>query len=578
MGICNGKQIQPPQSKEEECMDGVPRSLNQQNSTSKFPIYTSSPMYKASPLASSFIQSWTPSRLFSNRPSPAKHIKSLLARRHGWPSIKRNQAPQTISEGDEDELGLDKQFGYSKQFFVKYEIGEEIGRGHFGYTCKAKVIKGDLKGKEVAVKIIPKEKMSTSVAIEDVRREVKIMSSITRHKNLVQFYDAYEDSENVYIVMELCKGGELLDRLLSRGGKYKEDDAKSIIIQILSVVSFYHLQGIVHRDLKPENFLFTSKDEKSLIKVIDFGLSDFVKPDEKLNDIVGSAYYVAPEVLHRSYGIEADIWSIGVITYILVSGSRPFWAQTESGIFKAVLRANPSFEDSPWPSLSPEVKDFISRLLNKDCRKRMTAAQALHHPWIRDYEQVKIPLDMLIYKHVKSYICSSTPLRKAALKALAKTCPMSQISYLRDQFMLLGPNKSGYVSMHNFKQALLKNATDATKDSRVFDFVISVSSLQHKKLDFEEFAAAATSIHQMEGLDSWEEHARRAFELFNKEGNKPIMIEELASELGLSPSIPVHVVLRDWIRHSDGKLSFVGFIKLLHGMSSYKKIELNRVQ
>ncbi|KMZ72675.1 hypothetical protein ZOSMA_15G00110 [Zostera marina] len=201
------------------------------------------------------------------------------------------------------------------------------------------------------------------------------MSSITRHKNLVQFYDAYEDSENVYIVMELCKGGELLDRLLSRGGKYKEDDAKCIIIQILSVVSFYHLQGIVHRDLKPDNFIFTSKDEKSLIKAIDFGLSDFVKPDEKLNDIVESAYYVAPEVLHRSYGIEAVIWSIGVITYILISGSRPFWEQTESGIFKAVLRANPSFEDSPWPSLSPEVKDFTSRLLNKEYRKRMTAAQ-----------------------------------------------------------------------------------------------------------------------------------------------------------------------------------------------------------
>ncbi|KMZ72674.1 hypothetical protein ZOSMA_15G00100 [Zostera marina] len=200
------------------------------------------------------------------------------------------------------------------------------------------------------------------------------------------------------------------------------------------------------------------------------------------------------------------------------------------------------------------------------------------HPWIRDYEQVNIPLDMLIYKHVKSYICSSTPLRKPTLKAFAKTCPMSQISYLRNQFMLLGLNKSGYVSMHNFKQALLKNATDATKDSRVFDFVISVSSLQHKKLDFEEFAAAATSIHQMEGLDSWEEYARRAFELFDKESNRLIMIEELVSELGLSPSIPVHVVLRDWIRHSDGKLSFLRFIKLLHGMSSYKKTELNKVQ
>lgn len=99
--------------------------------------------------------------------------------------------------------------------------------------------------------------------------------------------------------------------------------------------------------------------------------------DERLNDIVGSAYYVAPEVLHRSYSCEADMWSIGVITYILLCGSRPFWARTESGIFRSVLRADPNYDDSPWPSISPEAKDFVRRFLNKDYRKRMTAAQAL---------------------------------------------------------------------------------------------------------------------------------------------------------------------------------------------------------
>jgi len=120
--------------------------------------------------------------------------------------------------------------------------------------------------------------MTTTIAIEDVRREVRILSSLTGHSNLVQFYDAFEDEENVYVVMELCNGGELLDRILARGGKYSEEDAKVVIHQILSVASFCHLQGIVHRDLKPENFLFMSKDENSALKVIDFGLSDFVKP------------------------------------------------------------------------------------------------------------------------------------------------------------------------------------------------------------------------------------------------------------------------------------------------------------
>jgi serine/threonine protein kinase len=169
----------------------------------------------------------------------------------------------------------------------------------------------------------------------------------------------------------------LLLSVLNRGGRYSEEDAKVVVEQILSIVSFCHIQGVVHRDLKPENFLFTTKDENAQLKAIDFGLSDFIKPDERLNDIVGSAYYVAPEVLHRSYSMEADVWSIGVITYILLCGSRPFWARTESGIFRAVLRADPSFEEVPWPSISPQAKDFVKRLLNKDLRRRMTAAQAL---------------------------------------------------------------------------------------------------------------------------------------------------------------------------------------------------------
>lgn len=111
----------------------------------------------------------------------------------------------------------------------------------------------------------------------------------------------------------------------------------------------------------------------SLSKILGY----FTFADQRLNDIVGSAYYVAPEVLHRSYSVEADMWSIGVITYILLCGSRPFWARTESGIFRSVLRADPNFDDSPWPEVSPEAKDFVKRLLNKDHRKRMTAAQAL---------------------------------------------------------------------------------------------------------------------------------------------------------------------------------------------------------
>ncbi|XWS43017.1 hypothetical protein CRYUN_Cryun16bG0064700 [Craigia yunnanensis] len=570
MGLCHGKPIEHQQNQSRDIAiagenDAPPNSHS--TKSSNFPFYSPSPLpslFKTSPAIPSVNS--TPLRIFKRPfppPSPAKHIRALLARRHG--SIKPNEA--SIPEGNECEIGLDKNFGFSKHFMSHYDLGEEVGRGHFGYTCSAKAKKGSLKGHDVAVKVIPKSKMTTAIAIEDVRREVKILRALTGHKNLVQFYDAYEDDDNVYIVSELCKGGELLDRILSRGGKYSEEDAKAVMIQILSVVAFCHLQGVVHRDLKPENFLFTTKDENSPLKAIDFGLSDYVKPDERLNDIVGSAYYVAPEVLHRSYGTEADMWSIGVIAYILLCGSRPFWARTESGIFRAVLKADPSFDEAPWPSLSPEAIDFVKRLLNKDYRKRLTAAQALSHPWLENNHEIKIPPDVIVCRLVKAYIGSSA-LRKTALGALAKTLTVPQLAYLREQFTLLGPNKNGFISMQNYKMAVMKKSTDALKDSRVLDYINMISSLQYRKLDFEEFCAASISVHQLEGMETWEQHARCAYDLFEKDGNKPIMIEELASELGLSPAVPVHVVLQDWIRHSDGKLSFLGFVRLLHGVSS----------
>ncbi|XP_043804696.1 CDPK-related kinase 3 isoform X2 [Manihot esculenta] len=474
----------------------------------------------------------TPRRFFRRPfppPSPAKHIAASLAKRLGGAKPKEGPIPEHggTEPEQQQQQSLDKSFGYAKNFGAKYELGKEVGRGHFGHTCSARVKKGELKDQTVAVKIISKAKMTTAISIEDVRREVTILKALSGHKHLVKFYDACEDANNVYIVMELCEGGELLDRILARGGRYNEEDAKVIVVQILSVVSFCHLQGVVHRDLKPENFLFTSGGDDADMKLIDFGLSDFIRPDERLNDIVGSAYYVAPEVLHRSYSLEADIWSIGIISYILLCGSRPFWARTESGIFRSVLRSDPNFDDIPWPSVTPEAKDFVKRLLNKDYRKRMTAVQALNHPWLRD-DNRPIPLDILIYKLVKAYL-HATPFKRAALKALAR------------------------------------HATDAMRESRVPELLTAMESLAYRKMYFDEFCAATISTYQLEALEGWEQMASTAFEHFEREGNRVISLEELARELNVGPS--AYSFIKDWIRNSDGKLSLLGYTKFLHGVT-----------
>ncbi|KAK6142650.1 hypothetical protein DH2020_022998 [Rehmannia glutinosa] len=482
----------------------------------------------------------TPRRFFKMPfppPSPAKHIRASLRKlgqgkkppREG--PIPEDAAAAVVEETELQHHALDKNFGYSKNFGAKYELGKEVGKGHFGHTCYAKGRKGELKDMPLAVKIISKAKMTTAISIEDVRREVRILKSLSGHRHLVRYYDACEDASNVYIVME--------------GGRYTEEEAKLIVVQILSVVSFCHLQGVVHRDLKPENFLFTSRSEDADMKLIDFGLSDFIRP-----------------VLHRSYSVEADIWSIGVITYILLCGSRPFWARTESGIFRSVLRADPNFEDMPWPSVSPQAKDFVKRLLNKDYRKRMTAAQALTHPWLRS-ESHPIPLDILVYKLVKSYL-HATPFKRTALKALSKALTEDELVYLRAQFMLLEPSEDGQVSLENFRKAVARNATDAMKVSRVPDILHAMGPLSYRKMEFEEFCAAAISIYQLEALEKWEEIASTAFDHFEQEGNRVISVDELARELNVGPS--AHSLLRDWIR-SDGKLNILGYTKFLHGLT-----------
>ncbi|XP_076921527.1 CDPK-related kinase 5-like [Bidens hawaiensis] len=545
----------------------APRDLPEQPKTPEHEdTYDSSVTGKASPFYLSPIQSLlgiqksparpstgdnsTPKTGAFPPPSPAKHIMAVL------------MGGRRTEDGQEVLTGLDKRFGLSKRFKDLYEVGEEVGRGHFGYTVSATCKSGEHDSEKVAVKVIPKDKMTTAIAIEDVRREVRILKELSRHVNLVRFYDAFEDNDHVYIVMELCEGGELLDLILSRGGKFTEDEAKNVIIQMLNVVAFCHLQGVAHRDLKPENFLLKSKENNSPLKAIDFGLSVFVKPDEKLNDIVGSAYYVAPEVLLRSYDTEADVWSVGVISYILLCGSRPFWARTESGIFRAVLKTVPSFTESSWPSLSPIAKDFVKGLLNKDPRKRLTAAQALTHPWIRDHSAVEVPIDVRVLRSLKSYT-ASPPLRKAALRALSKTLTTDDHFYLRKQFTHLA--NSERVTVGSIKTALMKHATNAMKEARIIDYLNWLTALE---LDFDDFCAAAVNVYQLEVLDRWEEHARSAYEIFENDGNRAIIIEELASELGLGPSVLLHVVVSEWIRHSDGKLSYLGFVKLLHKVSA----------
>ncbi|KAJ8764480.1 hypothetical protein K2173_006220 [Erythroxylum novogranatense] len=461
--------------------------------------------------------------------------------------------------------GKGTNFGYEKDFDKRYKMGKLLGHGQFGYTF---VAVDQASGDRRAVKRIEKNKMVLPIAVEDVKREVEILKELGGHENVVQFYNAFEDESYVYIVMELCEGGELLDRILAKkDGRYTEKDAAVVVRQMLKVAAECHLHGLVHRDMKPENFLFKSSKEDSALKATDFGLSDFIKPGKKFRDIVGSAYYVAPEVLRRKSGPQSDVWSIGVITYILLCGRRPFWDKTEDGIFKEVLRKKPDFRRKPWPSISNSAKDFVKKLLVKDPSARLTAAQALSHPWVREGGNAsEIPIDISVLSNLRQFVKYSR-LKQFALRALASTIDEEELADLKDQFAAIDVDKNGAISLEEMRQALAKDLPWKMKDARVLEILQAIDINTDGIVDFSEFVAAALHVHQLEEHNSekWQQRSQATFDKFDLDKNGYITPEELRMHIGLKGSIDP--LLEEADIDKDGKISLPEFRKLLRTAS-----------
>ncbi|KAL0660397.1 hypothetical protein Bca4012_080982 [Brassica carinata] len=420
-------------------------------------------------------------------------------------------------------------FGYARDFDNRYTIGKLLGHGQFGFTYAAT---DNNNGDRVAVKRIDKAKMTQPIEIEDVKREVKILQALGGHENVVR-----------------------------KDSRYTEKDAAVVVRQMLKVAAECHLRGLVHRDMKPE------VGEDSSLKATDFGLSDFIKPGMKFQDIVGSAYYVAPEVLKRRSGPESDVWSIGVITYILLCGRRPFWDKTQNGIFNEVMRKKPDFETTPWPTISDGAKDFVKKLLVKEPRARLTAAQALSHSWVREGgEASEIPIDISVLENMRQFVKFSR-LKQIALKALATTIDEDELDDLRDQFDAIDIDKNGSISLEEMRQALAKDLPWKLKDARVAEILQAIDSNTDGLVDFTEFVVATLHVNQLEEHDSakWEQRSRAAFEKFDVDRDGFITPEELRLQTGLKGSI--EPLLEEADVDEDGRISIHEFRRLLRSAS-----------
>ncbi|KAK4792621.1 hypothetical protein SAY86_023056 [Trapa natans] len=215
------------------------------------------------------------------------------------------------------------------------------------------------------------------------------MTQLSGHPNVVGLKEVYEEADYVHLVMELCAGGELFHQL-AKYGRFSESEARVIFRHLMQVVLYCHKNGVVHRDLKPENILLASRESSSPIKLADFGLATYIEPGKSLQGTVGSPFYIAPEVLMGGYNQAADIWSAGVILYILLSGIPPFWGKTKSRIFDAVRAADLRFPSDPWDRITASARTLIRGMLHVDPSQRLTAEGVLEHSWMVDDNRIEL--------------------------------------------------------------------------------------------------------------------------------------------------------------------------------------------
>ncbi|XP_077243637.1 calcium-dependent protein kinase 2-like [Tasmannia lanceolata] len=470
-------------------------------------------------------------------PSPLKQSTN--------PNLRPLHMPDTI---------LGKPFEDVKSF---YTLGKELGRGQFGvtYLCTE-----NSTGLSYACKSISKRKLISKNDKEDIKREIHIMQHLTGQPNIVEFKGAYEDKQSVHLVMELCAGGELFDRIIAKG-HYSERAAATICRAVVNVVHICHFMGVMHRDLKPENFLLASKEEGALLKATDFGLSVFIEEGKVYRDIVGSAYYVAPEVLRRSYGKEIDIWSAGVILYILLSGVPPFWAETEKGIFDAILQGDIDFKSDPWPSISNSAKDLVRRMLTKDPKKRISSGQVLEHPWLKEGgEASDKPIDSAVLSRMKQFRAMNK-LKKLALMVIAENLSEEEIKGLKAMFANMDTDNSGTITYEELKSGLARLGSRLS-ETEVKQLMDAADVDGSGAIDYMEFITATMHRHKLER----DEHLYKAFQHFDKDSSGFITRDELEHAMkkyGMGDEGSIKEIISEVDTDNDGRINYEEFCAMM---------------
>ena len=405
----------------------------------------------------------------------------------------------------------------------EYKQGIEIGEGGFG---KVRTIIHKKTGQLRAMKLIKKSKEFNLDEIENLM--------LLNHPNILKLFEYYYDEEeNIYIITEYIRGEELFNKI-QEVVRFSEEEAAIIIKSVLQAIAYCHSRGIIHRDLKPENILIptgSSKIDYTLLKIIDFGASVLKKDDGKISFRFGTPYYIAPEVLKESYNEKCDVWSIGVIFYLLLLGQAPFDGEDDDTICQKIISEEIDYEKSSIKALSKEAVDFMKKLLEKNPDKRISSSQALEHAWIKKFAphtKVNKAFSRKIYKNLSNFREQSQ--LSTAVTTFITNYLMNddELKLLKKLFFELDVKGVGVITRDELFRGMDECFGNKITREEVDQIFSNIDYDNNGTISFDEFVKAAIDKKKI----LTEEKLKVAFSLFDRNGDGDIEAKELKEVIG----------------------------------------------
>ncbi len=450
-----------------------------------------------------------------------------------------------------------------------YKVLNKLGQGTFGSVYRVVHNKTDLIR---AMKMIKKNTINLQDDDRKFLKEIQILIQID-HPNIIKIYEYFHDETYFYIITEFVSGGELYDTI-SKWKNFNEDKAAYIMRQLLSAVNYLHSYNIVHRDLKPENMMVEktskSKDKSSNdminIKLIDFGTCNFFDGKTKLSLKVGTPYYIAPEVLRKSYNEKCDLWSCGVILYILLCGYPPFSGDTTEEIIEAVMSGKFSMEGSEWKKISNSAKDLVTKLLEIKQDKRLTAQESINHKWIQEKHEILDQKDKVddnvwinVLENIKNFNAKEK-LQQATIAFIIHHQFASQENKeLKKIFKKLDINGDGRLTYKELKDGFSKldpnERVSGITEADLNRIIEDVDQDMNGYIEYEEFLRVTVNKRNIIS----ENNLRLAFDKFDVNGDGKLSMDEIKNVLGTTENEYIQEIIKKIDENNDGEINFSEF-------------------